>query len=76
MLPQEFHRTLADAAATVILSDIGTAQKAAVLAAKVQADISRMTEAMEPRVRDQATPFKYRYGPLRAFRRWSPPARI
>lgn len=76
MLPEEYNRTLADAAATVILSDIGTAAKAAVLANKVVADINRMTEAMEPRVRDQATPFKPRYGPLRAFRRWSPPARI
>jgi hypothetical protein len=76
MLPQEFHRTLADAAATVILSDMGTVQKAAALAAKVQADIARMVEAMEPRVRDLATPFKPRYGVLRAFRRWSPPARL
>lgn len=76
MLPQEFHRTLADAAAVVILVDMGTTQKAAALASKVQADVSRMVEAMEPRVRDLATPFKPRYGPLRAFRRWSPPARL
>ena len=76
MLPQEFHRTLADAAAVVILTDIGTMQKAAALAAKVQADVGRMVEAMEPRVRDLATPFKPRYGVLRAFRRWSPPARL
>ena len=76
MLPQEFHRTLADAAAVVILTDMGTSQKAAALAQKVQADVERMVEAMEPRVRDLATPFKPRYGPLRAFRRWSPPARL
>jgi len=76
MLPQEFHRTLADAAAVVILSDIGTPDKAAAIAQKVVNDVARMREMLEPRVRDLAKPFVPRYGPLRANRRWTPPARI
>jgi len=76
MLPQEFHRTLADAAAVVILSDMGTVDKAMALASKVQSDVERLKEMLEPRVRDLATPFVPRYGVLRAHRRWTPPARL
>lgn len=75
-LPPEFHRTLSDAAAVVILSGIGTLNKAQGLSSKVQGDIVRMLEMMEPRVRDLATPFRPRYGPIRSFRRRSPPARL
>jgi hypothetical protein len=76
MLPQEFHRTLADAAAVVILSDVGTADKAAALAGKVGNDIERMVNLLEPRVQNLAAPFVPRYGAIRGTRRRSPPARV
>lgn len=75
-LPQEFHRTLADAVGAVILTDMGAANKAANLAGKVQSDIGRMTEMMEPRVRDQARPIVPRHGVLRSRLMWSPPAKL
>lgn len=74
MLPPEFHRTLADAAAVVILSDMGMADKAAALLAKVKGDVERMAKLMEPRVRDQSKPVIPRYGPLRSYRRHRTPA--
>jgi hypothetical protein len=77
MLPPEFHRTLADAASTVILVDMGTPDKAALLADKVRNDVDRMKELLEPRVRNLAKPIIPRFGPIRAYRsRRTPPARL
>jgi hypothetical protein len=73
MLPPEFHRTLADAAAVVVLSDMGIPDKAEALAGKVKSDIERMKELMEPRVRDLAHPIIPRFGALRASRLRRPP---
>ena len=51
-LPHEFHRTLADATAAIILADIGMADRGEKLAAKVKSDLERMRAMIEPRLGD------------------------
>ncbi len=72
MLPQDFHRTLADATAVVILTDMGAVGKAAALAQKVSNDIDRLKTMIQPRnkhadrvIRPQHRAFRNRTG-----RRW------
>lgn len=64
-LPNEFHRTLADATAAGIWVAKGYQQKAQALAQKVQSDLGRYAEMLQPRVKDSPKQFKPRYGILR-----------
>lgn len=53
MLPQEFHRTLADVTAAVILAGgIGSINMAQGLTGKAAEDLRRFTDLIEPRVRN------------------------
>jgi hypothetical protein len=55
MLPQEFHRTLADVTGAVILAGgIGAVQKAGGLTGKAGDDYKRFIDLLEPRVKDNA----------------------
>lgn len=58
MLPEEFHHTLADAAAANILLHMRDGTKAQTLAAKVTGELDRFQEQIQPR-------FKYSPRPLR-----------
>lgn len=74
MLPQEFHRTLADATAAIILAGgIGAVEKAGGLSGKVAKDIERLEDLLRPRVKDNVRKLLPRYGELRRGRgrgRW------
>ncbi len=66
MLPQEFHRTLADAAAAVILAGgIGALEKAGGLTGKVANDIERLEDILRPRIKDNVKKLRPRFGELR-----------
>lgn len=66
MLPQEFHRTLADAAAAVILAGgIGAVEKAGGLSGKIANDIERLEDLLQPRVKDNVRKLRPRHGELR-----------
>lgn len=78
-LPQEFHRTLADAAAAVMLAGgIGAIQKAGGLSGKVVNDLERFEDMIQPRVKDAVRRLRPRYGALRhgraGYRRFWPVA--
>lgn len=51
-LPVDFHGTLADAAAVLVLLGLGKRDKAAALAEKVQGDLGRFQELLTPRVKE------------------------
>jgi hypothetical protein len=63
-LPQEFHQTLADAAAAAILMRQGAGDKARLLSEKVQSDLQRMQDLIDPRIKESPRYLKHRYGPL------------
>lgn len=66
MLPPEFHRTLADATAAIILAGgIGAIEKAGGLSGKVVKDIERLEDLLRPRVKDNVRRLRPRYGELR-----------
>lgn len=69
MLPQEFHRTLADATAAVILAGgIGAIEKAGGLSGKAGKDLERFRAMLQPRVRDSVRKIRPRYGAVRLAR--------
>jgi len=66
MLPQEFHRTLADAVAAVILAGgIGAVEKAGGLTGKIGNDLERLEDLLRPRVKDNVRKLRPRNGELR-----------
>lgn len=65
-LPKDFHRTLADCTAMLILVSKGYQAKAQVLSAKVKADLDRFTDLIQPRVMDSPRVVKPRFGILRS----------
>jgi hypothetical protein len=69
-LPEDFHRTLVDAAAMSILVSKGDLAKAQVYAAKVGADLERFTDLLQPRVKDHPPATIPRAGILRGRSRW------
>lgn len=74
-LPDDFHRTLADAAAVQILLSKGDLQKAQALSSKVNSDLERFVQLMQPRVKDTpgiAAP-SVRMTPGTRWRRWGWP---
>ena len=64
-LPDDFHRSLADAAAVVTLVSTGQMSKAQLLGSKVQSDIERLQDLIQPRVKDSPRILKPTYGFLR-----------
>lgn len=64
-LPDDFHRSLADAAAVVTLVSTGQMQKAQLLGSKVQSDVERLQDLLCPRVKDSPRILKPQYGRLR-----------
>lgn len=65
-LPREYHRTLADATAAVILAGgIGALQKAGGLSGKVANDLERFEDLIQPRVKDAVRRLRPRHGALR-----------
>jgi hypothetical protein len=74
-LPQDFHRTLAEATAAVVLISKGYGEKAQLLAAKVKSDMERFEDLLQPRVKDSPAVAVPRYGMLRS-RRFSPMRRL
>lgn len=69
MLPREFHRTLADATAAVILAGgIGALEKSGGLSGKVAKDIERFESLIQPRVKDNVKKLRPRFGALRGNR--------
>lgn len=50
-IPEDFQRCLADRAAMQVLMEIGADDKAATLGASVQADMARLTDLVNPRVK-------------------------
>lgn len=63
-LPDDFHRTLADATAIVILTSLGAGQKASVIAQKMGADLQRFRSLLKPRVKDSPRIIKPRFSRL------------
>ena len=63
-LPQEFHQTLADATAAAILMRQGVGDRARMLSEKVQSDLQRMSDLIDPRVKESPRYLKHRFGPL------------
>lgn len=51
-LPDDFHRTLADAAGAVILTALNIINKSMALSQKVNTDIARFTDLLTPRVKN------------------------
>lgn len=64
-LPQDYHRTLVDATASVVLMSIGNQAKAQQLAAKASADIARLMDQNSPRPRNRPKKAVPKYGVLR-----------
>jgi len=64
-LPDDFHRSLADAGAVVYLVSTGQMEKAQILGSKVQNDIARLSDLMTPRIKDSPKIIKPSYGLLR-----------
>lgn len=64
-LPVEFHETLAEATAIMILTKKGDNEKAQSLAGKVQNDIDRFLALASPRVKENPPILRNRYGVLR-----------
>lgn len=70
-LPQEFHRALADAAAAAIVSRQGANDRARILMEAVQADLQRMQDMIDPRIKEGHRWLKHNHGPLaRRRNRW------
>ena len=67
-LPDDFHRTLSDAAAVVYLSITNQMQKAQALGSKVGSDMERFVALMSPRVKDSPKIIRQRYGLARIAR--------
>jgi hypothetical protein len=57
-IPEEFYRTLADAAAVVILTSGGAGQKGMQIAQKMGADLRRFRKLLTPRVKDAPRPIR------------------
>ena len=68
MLPIEFHRTLADACAAMLLKDRGERDKAEIVAAKVGQDLERLQDILNPRVKDGLRTIRHRFGLMRSGR--------
>lgn len=75
-LPDEFHRTLADAAACVALTSVGAADKAAFISGKVTADVQRLASLIEPRIKSSVPKLKPTYSFLRGGNMRSIPPRF
>lgn len=61
-LAQDYHRTLADAAASLILLAKGDTSKAKTIASKVQADLERLEDLLQPRPHDSRKRARPRHG--------------
>lgn len=69
-LPEDFHRTLCDAAASAILVSKGDIGKAQTLASKVNGDTERFTDLLNPRVKDNPPATVPRFGVNRSRARY------
>jgi hypothetical protein len=69
-LPEDFHRTLADATALAILVSKGDLAKGQILSGKVAQDIDRLVDLLTPRTMNNPEATVARHGMLRSRTRW------
>lgn len=71
-LPVDFHRTLVDAVCVPALRSKNMLQKASAYIDKVEADLVRFKDLLQPRIKDAPPPIVPRFGVLRGSRRRGP----
>ena len=61
MVPEEYHRLLADLTAIVVLREMGIEDKAGIAASQASRDLERFTDSLAPRVQTQPRKIRIRW---------------